>query len=75
VNWGGALFHALGADSVLGAAFGAFILFAAGTRLKWTSFFLMAFLLGWSWMLWIFFVLTISLNFAGEHSLYQKHRH
>lgn len=75
VNLGGALFHVLGAESVMGAGFGAFILFAAGTRLKWTSFLLMAFLLGPSWMLWIFFVLTISLNFAGEESLYQKFGH
>jgi H+/Cl- antiporter ClcA len=75
VNWGGALFGLFGAGTALGAAFGAFILFAAGTRLKWTSFIMMSFLLGWSWMLWIFFVLTIAINFAGEHSLYHKRRH
>ena len=74
VNWGGALFQSLGYSSQLGAVFGAFLLFAAGTRLKWTSFVLMAFLMGWSWVLWIFFVLTIALNFSGPHSLYQKFR-
>lgn len=75
VNWGGALFKWFDVNPVLGAAFGAFILFAAGTRLKWTAFFLMTALLGWSWMLWIFFVLTIALNFAGEASFYKKISH
>ncbi len=72
VNLGGAVFQSFGANPVLGAATGAFILFGAGSRLKWTAFFLMTSLMGWSWMLWIFFVLTISLSFAGEGSLYKK---
>jgi len=75
VNLGGAIFKGMGADPVLGAAAGAFILFAAGSRLKWTAFFLMTSLLGFGWMLWIFFVLTIALNFAGEGSLYKKISH
>jgi H+/Cl- antiporter ClcA len=75
VNLGGAIFKGMGADPVLGAAAGAFILFAAGSRLKWTAFFLMTSLLGFGWMLWIFFVLTIALNFAGEDSLYKKISH
>lgn len=75
VHLGGGVFQAFGASSVIGSAAGAFILFAAATRLKWTAFFLMTSLMGFGWMLWIFFVLTIALNFAGEHSLYKKFRH
>ncbi len=74
VNLGGSLFHSFGSSVQLGATFGAFVLFAAGTRLKWTSFWLMTFLLGWSWMLWIFFVLTLAVTFSGNRSLYQKYR-
>lgn len=75
VNLGGALFKGFGADQALGAAAGAFILFAAGSRLKWTAFFLMTSVMGFGWMLWIFLVLTIAFNFAGEGSLYKKFSH
>lgn len=75
VHLGGGVFQAFGASTVLGSAAGAFILFATATRLKWTAFFLMTSLMGFGWMLWIFFVLTIALNFAGEHSLYKKFSH
>lgn len=69
---GAAFFQTFGLNPVLGAGFGAYILFAAGTRLKWTSFFLMVALLGWGWWLWVIYVLSIANSFTGEESLYRK---
>ncbi len=69
---GAAFFQTFGLSPVLGAGFGAYILFATGTRLKWTSFFLMLTLLGWGWWLWVLYVLSIATSFAGEESLYRK---
>ena len=75
VHLGGGVFQAFGSNSVLGAACGAFLLFAAASRLKWTAFFLMTALMGFGWMLWIFFVLTVALSFSGDGSLYKKFGH
>lgn len=69
---GGAFFQTFGLSPLLGAGFGAYILFAAATRLKWTSFFLMLALLGWGWWLWVIYVLSIATSFSGDESLYRK---
>lgn len=69
---GAAFFQSFGLSSALGAGFGAYILFATGTRLKWTSFFLMLGLLGWGWWLWVLYALSLATSFAGSESLYQK---
>ncbi len=70
--FGAAFFASFGYSSVLGGCFGAFILFAAGTRLKWTSLFLMLSLLGGSWWFWVYYVLSITLAFSGTTSLYKR---
>ncbi len=74
VHFGGAFFQYFGYSSQLGACFGAFMLFAAGTRLKWTSVFLMVALLGFSWIFWIYYMVSIAITFSGSESLYQKLR-
>lgn len=73
-HFGGHFFQYFGLSSQLGGAFGAFILFAAGTRLKWTTLFLMVSLLGFSWIFWIYYTVSIAVSFSGEESLYQKLR-
>ncbi len=70
VHFGGSFFRTFGYDPALGAAFGAFLFFAAGTRLKWTGYILMISLLGWEWWFWVYFVLSSAVSFSGGKSLY-----
>ena len=71
-HFGGSFFRTFGYDPVLGAAFGAFLFFAAGTRLKWTCYILMISLLGWQWWFWVYFVISTAVGFSGGKSLYGK---
>ncbi|MGZ3690833.1 MAG: chloride channel protein [Pseudobdellovibrio sp.] len=73
-HFGGSFFQYFGHSSQLGGAFGAFMLFAAGTRLKWTTLFLMVPLLGFSWIFWIYYSISFAILFSGAESLYQKLR-
>lgn len=69
---GAVFFSYFGHSLQLGGAFGAFVLFAAGTRLKWTSYFLLLSLLGFSWWFWAYFVMAVAVAFSGPESLYKK---
>ncbi len=74
VHFGGAFFSAWGYNMQLGAAFGAFLMFASGTRLMWTSYVLMIAFLGWEWWFWVYFVLSTAIGFSGDLSLYKTER-
>lgn len=66
------LASSLNFDLVLGTYLGSYLFFAAATRLKWTSIFLMISLLGWQWLGWIYFLVTVTLSFSGNSSLYKN---
>ena len=72
VNFGGHFFSAWGYNMQLGAAIGAFLMFASGTRLMWTSYVLMIAFLGWEWWFWVYFVLSTAIGFSGDLSLYKS---
>jgi H+/Cl- antiporter ClcA len=66
------LFSFLGIDTLLGAALGAYLLFAGATRFKWTSYVMLLALLGPSWWFWGYFVLSVAITFSGNLSLYKS---
>ena len=74
VHFGGQFFNSWGYNMQLGAAMGAFLMFASGTRLMWTSYVLMIAFLGWEWWFWVYFVLSASIGASGDLSLYKTER-
>jgi H+/Cl- antiporter ClcA len=74
VHFGGHFFSSWGYNMQLGAAMGAFLMFASGTRLMWTSYVLMIALLGWEWWFWVYFVLSAAIGASGDLSLYKTER-
>lgn len=72
VNFGWGFFHYFGFDVSLGSALGAYLLFAAATRFKWTGYILALTLLGSSWWFWAFFCVSIAVGFSGATSIYKK---
>ena len=74
VHFGGHFFTSWGYNMQLGAAMGAFLMFASGTRLMWTSYVLMIAFLGWEWWFWVYFVLSAAIGFSGDLSLYKAER-
>jgi H+/Cl- antiporter ClcA len=65
-------FQVLGIKAILGAAMGAYLLFAAGTRFKWTSYVLLLSLLGLGWWFWAYFTVAVAIGFSGSRSLYKN---
>jgi H+/Cl- antiporter ClcA len=72
IFFGASWAHILHFDVMLGIYLGSYLLFAGATRLKWTSFFLILGLFNWTWTLWIYFLVTITLKFSGNLSLYRQ---
>jgi H+/Cl- antiporter ClcA len=73
VHLGGSLFSLFSLNPYLGGVLGAYLLFAAGTRLKWSSYVLILGLLGFGWLFWAWYVVMISVSFSGDLSLYKHH--
>ncbi len=73
LHFGATLAHALDYPELVGAYLGCYLFFAAATRLKWTSFFLILSLMGFSWCLWLLVLINMSVGFSGEESLYRSH--
>ncbi len=61
-----------GMDQLIGAYLSGYLFFAGATRLKWTSFFLILALMGWSWTFWILFLVNLTIGFSGSASLYKN---
>lgn len=55
---------------LVGAYLGCYLFFASATRLKWTVFFLILGLMGFSWCLWLLVLINICVGFSGDESLY-----
>ena len=72
VHLGSAFFSAFGYSSQLGALFGAFVLFAGGTRFKWTGIVMLLGLAGLQYWFWAYFVMATAVAFSGPQSLYRK---
>ncbi len=72
IHFGYGFFNYFGYDAMLGAALGTYLLFAAATRFKWTSYVLALSLLGFSWWFWAFFAVSIAVGFSGTSSIYRK---
>lgn len=72
VHFGHGFFSYFGFDAGLGAALGTYILFAAATRFKYTSYILVLTLMGSSWWFWAFFTVSIATGFSGPQSIYKK---
>lgn len=72
VHFGHSFFSYFGFNPLLGAFMAAYLLFAAGTRFKWTSYVLVLTLMGFGWWFWAYFVISIAVSFSGESSLYKK---
>lgn len=73
VHWGQSLFISWGQSATLGALVGAYLLFAAATRMRWTSYALLLLTVGISWWFWGWVLITVTLWFAGPRSLYRTH--
>ncbi|AGH94856.1 chloride channel protein [Pseudobdellovibrio exovorus] len=73
VHWGQSLFVSWGQSATLGALVGAYLLFAAATRMRWTSYALLLLTVGFSWWFWGWILITFTLWFAGSRSLYRSH--
>ena len=73
VHFGSAAFASHGFDPQLGALFGAFVLFAGGTKFKWTSVVLLLGLVGFHYWFWAYFVMGTAVLFSGDRSLYKNY--
>lgn len=73
LHYGASLAHVIGYNPLVGAYFCCYLFFAAATRLKWTSFFLILSLMGFSWCLWLLILINLTVGFSGEESLYRHH--
>ena len=72
INFGWGFFNYFGYNVLMGSALGAYLLFAAATRFKWTGYILALSLLGSSWWFWAFFCVSIAVGFSGKTSIYRK---
>ena len=72
IHFGYGFFSYFGYDAMVGASLGTYLLFAAATRFKWTSYVLALSLLGFSWWFWAFFAVSIAVGFSGTRSIYRK---
>lgn len=68
---GAALFQSFGLSAATGSAFGAYLLFAGATRMKWTTYVLMLGSFGFGVVFWAYFVVVLTSGFAGDRSLYE----
>lgn len=73
LHYGASLADLMGYQSIVGAYFGCYLFFAAATRLKWTSFFLILGVMGFSWCFWLLLLINVTVGFSGEESLYRSH--
>ena len=73
LHFGASLAHALDYPQLVGAYLGCYLFFAAATRLKWTAFFLIFSLMGFSWCLWLLVLINMCAGFSGDESLYRSH--
>lgn len=73
LHYGASLANVMGYPALLGAYLSAYLFFAAATRLKWTAFFLILSLMGFSWFLWLAVLVNLTIGFSGEESLYHSH--
>ena len=71
VHFGAAAFSAYGFNPQMGSLFGAFVLFAAGTRFKWTSVVLLLGLVGLPYWFWAYWMMATAVQFSGDQSLYK----
>jgi H+/Cl- antiporter ClcA len=71
LHFGNSLAQALNFNVLAGTCLGCFLFFTGGTRLKWTSYFLIISLVGWSWFIWVFVLVNVTIRFSGEKSLYR----
>lgn len=65
-------FQLMGLNVFLGAGVGAYLLFAAGTRFKWTGYILVLSLLGVGWWFWAYIAVSTAVSFSGLRSLYKN---
>lgn len=70
-HWGYMLFSSMGHSAPLGALAGAYLFFAAATRLRWTGYALLLLTVGGSWWFWGWLLVTMTLAFSGSRSLYR----
>lgn len=73
LHYGTALAETLGYPKLVGAYLSCYLFFAAATRLKWTCFFLILSLMGFSWCLWLLILVNVTVGFSGDESLYRSH--
>lgn len=72
LHFGASLAHSFGFDLVVGALLSSFLFFAAATRLKWTSIFLIFSLLGWTWIFWVIILVQLTVGLSGSESIYRR---
>jgi H+/Cl- antiporter ClcA len=72
LHFGASLAHILDYPQMVGAYLGCYLFFAAATRLKWTTFFLILSLMGFSWCLWLLVLINMCVGFSGDESLYKS---
>lgn len=72
VQFGYSFFSYFGHDPLLGALLAAYLLFAAATRFKWTSYVLILALMGFGWWFWAYFITSVAISFSGPNSIYKK---
>lgn len=73
LHYGASLGEALGFHHVVGAYLSCYLFFTCATRLKWTGFFLVLSLMGFSWCLWLLILVNLTVGFSGDKSLYRPH--
>ncbi len=72
LHLGGALAQQLNIHILVGSSLGAYLLFAGGMQLKWTSYFLIISIVGLSWWFWAYVLVSLTIRFSGENSLYRQ---
>lgn len=73
LHFGASLADKLDYPQLVGTYLSCYLFFAAATRLKWTSFFLILSLMGFSWCLWLLVLVNMAVGFSGDESLYRSH--
>jgi hypothetical protein len=73
LHFGASLADKLDYPQLVGTYLSCYLFFAAATRLKWTSFFLILGLMGFSWCLWLLVLVNMAVGFSGDESLYRSH--
>ncbi len=72
LHFGASLAQFMGFNQLIGTYLGCYLFFAGATRLKWTGFFLLLSLMGFSWLGWLLLLMNLTVGFSGSGSLYQS---